>query len=120
MTNTIQTASDYKGISITAWVLIGVTCLVSLIPGVGFLTWIVGFPVLFVTMILGIVTLAKGGTLQGVLILLVSLIAAPIFLIVAPIITTGGAIAASAGAVENLELEGESLEGLIDTAEDSE
>jgi hypothetical protein len=48
-----------------------------------------------VTFILGIITLTKGRTLQGVSILLTSLIAAPVFLVIAPIITTAGAVAAS-------------------------
>jgi hypothetical protein len=87
--------SDPKKLIIASWLMIGVTCLIALIPGVGFLTWIVGAPILLVTFILGILTLNKGKTLQGVSILLVSLIAAPIFLVVAPIITTAGAVAAA-------------------------
>ena len=74
--------------------MIGVTCLISLIPGVGFLTWIVAAPILLVTFIMGIITLNKGKTLQGVSILLASLIAAPLFLVLAPIVTT---VATAAG-----------------------
>lgn len=84
-----------KKLILASWLMIGVTCLVALIPGVGFLTWIIAFPVLLVTFILGILTLTKGRTMQGVMILLTSLIAAPVFLVVAPIITTAGAVAAS-------------------------
>ena len=84
-----------KKLILASWLMIGVTCLVALIPGIGFLTWIIAFPVLLVTFILGILTLTKGRTLQGVLILLMSLIAAPVFLMVAPIITTAGAVAAT-------------------------
>lgn len=84
-----------KGLIIASWLMIGLTCLVSLIPGIGFATWLIAAPVLLVTFILGIVTLTKGGTLQGILILLTSLIAAPIFLFLAPIITTAGAVAAA-------------------------
>jgi len=84
-----------KKLILASWLMIGVTCLVSLIPGVGFLTWIIAFPVLLITFILGILTLTKGRTLQGISILLVSLIAAPIFLVVAPILTTAGAVAAT-------------------------
>jgi hypothetical protein len=84
-----------KKLILASWLMIGVTCLVALIPGIGFLTWIIAFPVLLVTFILGILTLTRGRTMQGVMILLTSLIAAPVFLVVAPIITTVGAVAAS-------------------------
>jgi hypothetical protein len=84
-----------KKLILASWLMIGFTCLVALIPGVGFLTWILGAPILLVTFIMGILTLSKGRTMQGVAILLVSLIAAPIFLVVAPIVTTTGAVVAS-------------------------
>jgi hypothetical protein len=87
--------SDPKKLILASWLMIGVTCLISLIPGVGFLTWVVAAPILLVTFIMGIITLNKGKTLQGVSILLVSLVAAPLFLVVAPIITTVGAVAAA-------------------------
>ena len=84
-----------KKLILASWLMIGFTCLVALIPGVGFLTWILGAPILLVTFIMGILTLSKGRTTQGVAILLMSLIAAPIFLVVAPILTTAGAVVAS-------------------------
>ncbi len=84
-----------KKLILASWLMIGVTCLVALIPGIGFLTWIIAFPILLITFILGIITLTKGRTTQGVMILLTSLIAAPVFLVIAPIITTAGAVAAS-------------------------
>ena len=93
-----------KKLILASWLMIGVTCLVALIPGVGFLTWIIAFPVLLVTFILGIITLTKGRTLQGVSILLTSLIAAPIFLVVAPIVTTAGVVAATeSGSATNFD-----------------
>lgn len=87
--------SNPKKLILASWIMIGVTCLIALIPGVGFLTWLIAFPVLLVTFILGILTLNKGRTTQGISILLVSLIAAPIFLFIAPIVTTAGAVAAT-------------------------
>lgn len=110
--------SDPKKLILASWLMIGVTCLVALIPGVGFLTWIIAFPVLLVTFILGILTLNKGRTLQGVSILLVSLIAAPVFLLVAPIITTAGAVAASessSGGSYSDSSSGEAVEGDLKT-----
>lgn len=89
-------ATPYKGMAITAWIMIGVTCLISLIPGIGFITWLIGIPILLVTLILGIIIITKNGTGQGIFILLVSLIFAPIFISVAPVVTTGGALLAGA------------------------
>ena len=74
--------------------MIGGTCLIAMIPGIGFVTWLIAFPVLLATFILGIIALTKGGTLQGILILLTSLIVAPIFITIAPFVMTAGAIAA--------------------------
>ena len=93
-----------KGLILGAWLMIGVTCLVSLIPGIGFATWLIAAPVLLITFILGIVALTKGATTQGILILLASAIAAPVFLFVAPIVTTATAAvggAAATAAVSN-------------------
>ena len=90
-----------KKVILAGWLMIGVTCLVALIPGIGFVTWLIAAPILLVTFILGIVALNKGATTQGVMILLASLIVAPLFLFVAPFVTTamaigaGGAVAAS-------------------------
>jgi hypothetical protein len=64
-----------------------------MIPGVGFIAWLIGAPVLLVSLICGIVAISKGASLQGVLILLFTLIIAPIIMFVAPIITTTGAVA---------------------------
>lgn len=107
-----QVQSPQKAI-LAGWLMIGVTCLVALIPGIGFLTWLIAAPILLVTFILGIVALNKGSTTQGIMILLASLIAAPLFLVVAPIVTTalavgGGAAAAATSAVK--ETEGSDIE----------
>jgi uncharacterized membrane protein len=100
-----QQKKDYKGAVIGSWVMISLTCLVALIPGVGFLTWFIGVPILLITFILGIIVLSKGGTMQGVVILLMSLIVAPIFLMVAPILTTSLFIGAGADTGANVESE---------------
>ena len=63
---------------VISYVLIISTCLFSLIPPIGFITWILGIPILLTTFILGIITITKGSPLNGVLILLISLIGAPI------------------------------------------
>jgi len=84
-----------KRLVIASWLMIGLICLSSMMPVIGFATWVIAAPVLLITLILGIIVLLKGGTLQGILILLTSLIVAPLFLLIAPIITTAGMAATS-------------------------
>lgn len=108
--NTEQTInikqSKPTGLVVTSWVLIVLICLFSLIPGIGFFSWLVAIPILLVTFICGIIAISKGAAVNGILILLVSLIGAPIFLFVAPIITTSGVVVvAAAAAAEELEKE---------------
>lgn len=83
---------------IASWALIGLICLVSLIPFLGFGSWLIVGPVLFVTLVMGIIVLARGGTLHGLGIMFTSLIVAPVFVMVAPFATSllglGGAAAA--------------------------
>ena len=90
-------ANPAKGVIIASWVMIGVSCVASMIPVLGFAVWLVAGPILLITFILGIVVLAKGGTLQGILILLASLIGAPACILVFPIVSSllglGGAAA---------------------------
>jgi hypothetical protein len=83
-------ASDQQnqGLVITSWALIGFVCLISLVPVLGFASWLIAGPVLFISLIMGIIVLARGGTLPGLLILLASLIGAPVFVTVAPFVTT--------------------------------
>jgi len=88
MEDNTNTDQNYKGLARAAWIIIGVICLIALIPAVGLLTWFIAFPVLVATFVLGIIAITRGGTLQGVLILLVSLIVAPTYLLIAPMLST--------------------------------
>jgi uncharacterized protein YdbL (DUF1318 family) len=92
--------SQNRSLIVASWVLIGLVCLISLIPFLGFASWLIVGPILFIALVMGIIILARGGTLQGLLILLVSLIVAPVFVLVAPFVTSllglGGAVAAVA------------------------
>jgi hypothetical protein len=89
---------------LAGWLMIGVTCLVALIPGIGFLTWLIAAPILLVTFILGILGVNKGATTQGILILLASLIAAPVFLFFAPILSTAVAVSGAGVAAASSEV----------------
>jgi uncharacterized protein YdbL (DUF1318 family) len=98
--NSVIARSDNQNRSliITCWVLIGLVCLISVIPVLGFGSWLVVGPVLFIVLVMGIIVLARGGTLPGVFILLAALIFAPIFVFVAPFVSSllglGGGITA--------------------------
>jgi GYF domain 2 len=86
---------SHKGVSLASWTLLSLCCIASLIPGLGFGVWLVAAPLLLITFVLGIIAISRGGTLQGVLILLASLIVVPIFVFIAPIVTTGAVFAAT-------------------------
>ena len=85
-----------RGVSRASWLLLGLCCLGALIPGLGFGIWLIAAPILLITFILGIIAMARGGVLQGILILIASLIFMPVFVLIAPIITTGATMAAAA------------------------
>lgn len=88
------------GVSLASWILLALCCLGSIIPGLGFGVWLIAIPVLLVTFILGIIAITRGGTFQGILILVATLIVVPLFVLIAPIITTGAAISAAAEQAE--------------------
>ena len=64
-------------------------------PWSRFGVWLITAPVLIVTFVLGIISICPGGSLQGVLILLATLIMVLVFVFVAPLLTTGTAIYAA-------------------------
>lgn len=94
---------SHRGVSIAGWTLLSLCCIASLIPGLGFAIWLIAAPLLLVTLVLGIISISRGGTLQGVLILLATLIVVPVFVFVAPIVTTGVAVVAAAKASEKAD-----------------
>lgn len=113
--NTPQ-SQNYKGAALAAWIILGLLCAFAMIPAIGLLTWFFAIPILVITFIIGIVVLSKGGTFQGVLILLASLIVVPAFLMVAPIVMTTvfAAFAVESDLIENMvqeKLESEADEG---------
>jgi hypothetical protein len=80
-----------KSLVSASWILLFLSCLGSLLPGLGFAVWIIAGPVLTVTFILSIMSISRGATLQGIMILLATLIVVPLFIFIAPIITTAAA-----------------------------
>ena len=78
----------YKNLVLISWILLGVTTLLSLIPIVGCFSWVMLIPVLITCVVLGVMTLQRGGTTEGVLILIASVVVLPLFTLIAPILTT--------------------------------
>ncbi|MDF1813255.1 MAG: hypothetical protein P1V20_13745 [Verrucomicrobiales bacterium] len=81
-----------------SWFLLITTCIIAVIPFVGFLSWIIGLATIAIVTILAIITIGEGGTTRGVLILLAAYIAVPLFIFIAP-------MASSALFLHNLDQE---------------
>lgn len=100
-------STDYSAPARTGWILLFLTCGLSLIPFFGFASWIIAGPMLIAAFVLAIVVLSRGGTGSGILLLLFSVVIAPVFILCAPFITTalgiGGAAATTAAAAPAIE-----------------
>ena len=81
-------ASEIRSPIAASWVLLIGTCLLALIPLIGFLSWFIGSVTITIAIILAIVVISKGGTWDGIFILLASMIFVPVFLFFAPILST--------------------------------
>ena len=77
----------YKTVARVGWSLIGLTLLISCIPLLGCGTWILVWPVAVIAIILGIIVLTRGGTGQGVALILAAIVLVPVALI-APVLST--------------------------------
>ncbi len=78
----------YNNLVLISWTLIGVTALLSVIPILGCFSWVMLIPVVITCVILAVMTLQRGGTTEGVLILIASVLVLPLITIIAPIVTT--------------------------------
>ena len=81
-------APGYKNLVLISWILLGGCALLSVIPVIGCLSWVMFIPIFITTIVLGIITLSRGGTRDGVLILVASIVILPAFTLVVPILTT--------------------------------
>jgi hypothetical protein len=81
-------AKSYKGMAITSWILIFFTCLLAVVPVLGFGSWVLALIVVPLTLIFAIVILTRGGKAQGIFLILASVIFMPCFLLVAPLVST--------------------------------
>jgi hypothetical protein len=78
----------YKNLVLISWILLGGCALLSVIPVIGCLSWVMFIPIFITTIVLGFLTLSRGGTRDGVLILIASIVILPAFTLIAPILTT--------------------------------
>ena len=109
---TIPVQRSYKGLSITSWLLLAATVVISVIPVVGFGSWILVWPVAIATIIMGIMVITRGGTVQGIMILIASVLLIPAVLLV-PVVTTAGLGAyARAGELKKEKQIAENLDAL--------
>jgi hypothetical protein len=69
---------SYKTLSLVSWILLGVTFFISFIPFLGCGTWILAWPVAVAAIIMGIIVLTRGGTIQGILIILAGVLIVPL------------------------------------------
>ena len=72
----------------TSWILMIVTCLIAVVPVIGFATWVIALVVVPLVIILAIVILTRGGTAHGIVLLLAALILMPGWLLLAPVVST--------------------------------
>jgi hypothetical protein len=78
---------SYKTLARVGWILLGVTLLISCIPILGCGAWILVWPVAIAAIILGIITMSRGGTGQGIGLIVAAIILVPLAAIV-PIFST--------------------------------
>lgn len=92
---------DWHGLAKASWILIAVACLISIIPVLGFASWLIAGPIFIATFVMAIMILSRGGTFQGLLLLGVSMFAAPAFVICAPFISSMLGLAGVGAAIEH-------------------
>ncbi|MGQ0701420.1 MAG: hypothetical protein ACT4PZ_24645 [Panacagrimonas sp.] len=79
-------AKSYHGAAKAAWVVIFIACAAAVVPVLG---WIAAGPLLFASMVLSIVVLVRGGTAQGVTLLLMTMVGAPLLIVLLGVLGVG-------------------------------
>ncbi|HKP93195.1 MAG TPA: GYF domain-containing protein [Chthoniobacterales bacterium] len=70
--------SNYKTLAVVSWILLGITFVVSMIPLIGCGTWFLVWPVAAAAIVMGILILVRGGTIQGILVILGGVLIVPL------------------------------------------
>lgn len=88
ITDSIHPATkSHRGPARAAWAVLLIACLAAIVPVLG---WFVAGPLLFASMVLSIVVLVRGGTAQGVVLLLMTMIGAPLIIVLMGVLGIGG------------------------------
>ncbi len=77
------------GAAKAGWIILLVGLGVACIPGVGFLMWFIGAPVCLAGFILAIIVMAKGEVASGVMLLIASMMVAPLAYFASPLVVAG-------------------------------
>ena len=87
-------SGGYKTLSLVSWALLGVTFLISFIPFLGCGSLFLAWPVAIAAIIMGIIVLTRGGTMQGIFIILAGVLIVPLSLFgqFASLAVFGGAV----------------------------
>jgi hypothetical protein len=83
-----QQAKDNRGFILASWALICFVCLFLWIPSFGLGSLFIVGPMLFISLVMGTLTLARGQILPGLTIVITSLIAAPVSTAIAPFVSS--------------------------------
>ena len=79
---------EWRGLAKMGWLLLGSACALALVPFLGFASWLIVFPVLLVTVILAKIIISRGGTGQGILLILTCIFIVPPFVFCAPFLSS--------------------------------
>lgn len=79
---------QYLSIVSTSWKLITLACLISLVPVFGSATWLIAAPILVIALVMGLIVVSRGGTVPGLIIVLVTVITAPVCIAITPFLST--------------------------------
>ena len=79
---------SYCGLAWTSWVLVVGFLIFAVIPFLGFLSWFLVWPIVLIVLILAIIILTRGGTAQGVFLILISVFVLPLWAFFAPIMSS--------------------------------
>ena len=77
------------GAAKAGWIVLLVGLAVACIPGAGFLMWFIGAPVCLAGFILAIIGMAKDEVASGVMLLIASMVVAPLAYFASPLVVAG-------------------------------
>lgn len=79
---------SYRVLTFTSWIFIVGFIILAAIPVLGFLGWILVWPVMIIILILAIITLTRGGTAHGIILILCGVCVLPVWALFAPIVSS--------------------------------